>query len=161
MPSNSRRSAWYASLEAHCVLVHLMDSEMHRDCGIPLEWYDVLIKLWLAPGKRLRMSELADQVLLSRSWLTRRVIQLEKAGLVTRCPAGPEDRRGILATMTKEGERAFASMEKSHSSSIEAHFSQFVSEQEAAVIRACFGRIARQGRESLRAPLTGTRGGHR
>ena len=141
------------------MLVHLMDTELLRDCGVPLEWYDVLIKLWIAPGRALRMSELANQVLLSRSWLTRRVMQLEKAGLVTRCPAGPEDRRGVLATMTPEGQRVFANLEKSHARSIENHFSKFVSEQEAAVIRECFARIARQGRESIHSQPSGPRGG--
>ena len=142
------------------MLVHLMDIELQRDCDVPIEWYDVLIKLWLAPGRRLRMSELAEQVLLSRSWLTRRVMQLEKAGLVTRCPAG-EDRRGVLATMTNEGERVFANLEKSHSRSIEEHFSRFVDDEEAAIIRECFGRIARHGRESIHGQQTAAHGGCR
>ena len=102
----SKRTAWYRSLQAHVVLIQLCDNELRRDCGIPMVWYDVLVKLWLAPEQSLRMSELADQALLSRSWLTRRVIQLEQAGLVERTSADG-DRRGVRATMTEKGKQVF------------------------------------------------------
>ncbi len=144
----NKRTAWYRSLQAHVVLIDLFDREMQRDCGVPMVWYDVLIKLWLAPGKSLRMSELADQALLSRSWLTRRVIQLEDAGLVSRTSADG-DGRGVAATMTDKGKRVFLELEKSHARSIERHFSQHLNAEEAAVISSAFDRIARAGRHSF------------
>ena len=83
-PPSGKRLAWLRMLEAHTRLIELMESDLRRDCGVPLVWYDVMIKIWVAPGRRIRMAELAEQALLSRSWLTRRVVQLEQAGLVTR-----------------------------------------------------------------------------
>jgi AraC-like DNA-binding protein len=123
----SKRTAWYRSLQAHVVLIQLCDNELRRDCGIPMVWYDVLVKLWLAPEQSLRMSELADQALLSRSWLTRRV----------------------RATMTEKGKQVFLDWEQSHSRSIERHFSRHLSNDEATVIAAAFDRIAQEGRRSL------------
>jgi DNA-binding MarR family transcriptional regulator len=51
---------------------------------VPIAWYDVLVEISHAPGHAIRMHELADKVLLSRSWLTRRVAQLKREGLVER-----------------------------------------------------------------------------
>lgn len=147
--SDSKRAAWYASLEGHEVLLRLMDDELRADCGVPLVWYDVLIKVWLSPDHSIRMSELAEQVLLSRSWLTRRVVQLEEAGLLERLRTG-EDGRGVVARLTKVGLQEFAKMEGSHARSIATHFSGHLNAQEAALVRACFERIAKQGRAALR-----------
>lgn len=147
---DSKRAAWYASLEGHEVLLRLMDDELRADCGMPLVWYDVLIKVWLSPGHSIRMSELADQVLLSRSWLTRRVVQLEEAGLVERLRTG-DDGRGVVARMTELGVREFRKMEDSHARSIARHFSGHLNAEEAALVRACFTRVADQGRAALRA----------
>ena len=127
-------------LEAHTSLVDLMESDLRHDCDVPLVWYDVMIKIWVAPGRRIRMAELAEQALLSRSWLTRRVVQLEQAGLVTRTGAG-DDGRGVFAELTPAGLETFARMEKSHARSIATHFSAHISQDEARVIAAAFTRI--------------------
>ena len=149
MPPSRTRIAWVRLLEAHTVLVDLFEAELRRDCGVPVTWYDVLIKIWLAPGHRLRMADLADQVLLSRSWLTRRVDQLEEAGLVRREHVG-EDGRGVLAVMTPQGLETFAEMETSHTRSIEQHFSSLLTSEEAAVLERACERIATAGRASLK-----------
>jgi|tagenome__1003787_1003787.scaffolds.fasta_scaffold20904070_3 DNA-binding MarR family transcriptional regulator len=140
-PPSDKRLAWLRVLEAHTRLVELMEDDLRRDCGVPLAWYDVLIKIWLAPGHRIRMAELAEQVLLSRSWLTRRVVQLEDAGLVTRTGADG-DGRGVLAEMTPAGLEAFAHMERSHARSIATHFSAHLSQDEARVVATVFSRIS-------------------
>lgn len=127
-------------LEAHTQLVELMEHDLRRDCGVPLVWFDVMIKIWLAPEHRIRMAELAEQVLLSRSWLTRRVAQLEKAGLVRRTEAG-EDGRGVVAELTPAGLTTFAEMERSHARSIAKHFSAHISDDEARIMSAAFARI--------------------
>ena len=150
-PPSAERLAWVRSLEAHTRLVELMDAELRRDCGVPLAWYDVLIKIWLAPGHRIRMAELAEEVLVSRSWLTRRVLQLEKAELVTRSSGGG-DGRGVYAVMTPAGQLSFARMEQSHAASIATHFSAHVSPDEARVIAQVFGRIAAAGNAALGHP---------
>lgn len=139
-PPSGKRLAWLRLLEAHTRLVELMEADMRRDCGVPLVWYDILIKIWIAPGRHLRMAELAEQALLSRSWLTRRVVQLEQAGLVTRTSAG-DDGRGVLVEMTAAGLDTFARMEESHARSIATHFAAHVSDVEARTMSAAFERI--------------------
>ena len=88
-----------------------------------------------------------------RSWLTRWVIQLEDAGLVSRTSADG-DGRGVAATMTDKGKRVFLELEKSHARSIERHFSHHLKAEEAAVLFPAFDRIARAGRRSFSGPDT-------
>jgi DNA-binding MarR family transcriptional regulator len=141
----SKRSAWYESVRGHAVLIELMDEDLRRDCGTPLVWYDVLVEIAHAPGHAIRMRDLAEQVVLSRSWLTRRVSQLEEAGLVQRLP-DEIDGRGILAVLTELGRDRFEEMERSHSRSIGVHFSAHINEPEADVIATSFRRIADRAR---------------
>jgi DNA-binding MarR family transcriptional regulator len=149
-PPSTKRLAWLRSFEAHTYLVELMDADLRRDCGVPLALYDVLIKLWHAADHRLRMADLADQVLLSRSWLTRRVVQLEAAGLVTRVGSG-DDGRGVLAAMTPDGIERFRQLERSHAESIRRRFSAHMSAEEATVVAEVFARIAAEARHDLAA----------
>ena len=139
-PPSGKRLAWLRMLEAQTRLTELMDADLRRDCGVPLVWYDVMIKIWVAPGRRIRMAELAEQALLSRSWLTRRVVQLEQAGLVTRTDAS-DDGRGVVAELTPAGLETFARMEQSHAKSIATHFNTHISQDEARVISAACARI--------------------
>jgi DNA-binding MarR family transcriptional regulator len=117
VPPGSKRAAWRAVLFAQNTLVRIFDDELQRDCGTPLPVYDVLIRIWLAPRHTLRMSELAESAVLSRSWITRRVERLEQSGLVERFSAD-NDGRGICVRLTTAGEQAFARLEASHARSI-------------------------------------------
>ena len=148
MSPTGKRLAWLRSLESHTFLVELLDQDLQRDCNVPLVWYDVMVKIWLAPDHSIRMSELAEQVLLSRSWLTRRIIQLEDAGLIER-RSDDTDGRGVLAVMTEHGRTTFRMMEASHTRSIAKHFSAHLTAEEAAVVATALGRIAAAGRASL------------
>ena len=149
-PRSGKRLAWLRMLEVHTRLVELMEADMRRDCGVPLVWYDVMIKIWVRPDHRIRMAELAEQALLSRSWLTRRVAQLEEAGLVARTGAG-DDGRGVFAELTPVGLETFSRMEESHARSINTHFSAHVSQEEARVMAAAFARISAASEATWRA----------
>lgn len=127
-------------MEAQSALLRVFEEELQGDCGIPLSWYDVLVHLWEAPSETLRMSELADALVLSRSWLTRRVEQMEAAGLVHRCPAST-DGRGVCATLTPQGKRMFRKAARSHVRSVDRHFLSLLDEREAQTILACFDRV--------------------
>ncbi len=150
-PTNERRQAWYAAVRAHGALTEVMEQRLDAATGMPLGWYDVLVNLYLAPGHALRMSELADAVLMSRSWLTRRVDQLERAGLVERCSAG-DDGRGVRARLTREGKRAYLKLERVHSSAIDSHFVPCATPAEAEVIERVMNRVAAIARRELGRP---------
>ncbi|MDP9496424.1 MAG: MarR family transcriptional regulator, partial [Actinomycetota bacterium] len=92
-------AAWRTFLRAHAVLVRRLEAELVAEHDLPLASYDVLVQLSEAPQQRLRMTELADRVLLSRSGLTRLVDRLVRDGLVER-QACSEDARGMLAVLT-------------------------------------------------------------
>ena len=79
-----RIGVWRAFLRAHAGCCAELERGTGREAGLPLAWYDVLLQLAEAPERRLRMAELADSVLLSRSGLTRLVDRLQAEGLVRR-----------------------------------------------------------------------------
>src|SRR5918997_1290968 len=86
--------AWRGMLRVHSALVKALDAELLATHGLPLTSYEVLINLQAAPGRRRRMAELADGVLLSRSGTTRLVDRLERDGLLGGAPAPPPGGRG-------------------------------------------------------------------
>ncbi|HXD59264.1 MAG TPA: MarR family transcriptional regulator [Thermoleophilaceae bacterium] len=95
-------AAWRAFLSAHARAVGEIENAL-RDEGLPpLTWYDVLWPLYQAPDHRLRMKELGDEVVLSRTGLVRLVDRIERAGLLRREPV-PGDGRGAYAVITEEG----------------------------------------------------------
>src|SRR5215203_6569077 len=100
-------------LRVHSSLTKELDAELSAEHGLPLSSYEVLLYLADAPDGRMRMSELADSVLLSRSGLTRLVDRLERQGLLKRerCES---DARGLFAEITPEGRRAFAAARTTH-----------------------------------------------
>lgn len=95
-------AAWAGLLRAHSKVTRQLDRELAAESGLSLAQYDVLITLAHAPDRRLRMTELADSVLLSRSGLTRLVDRLERDGLLDRRSC-PTDARGTFAVLTSAG----------------------------------------------------------
>jgi DNA-binding MarR family transcriptional regulator len=100
--SEAEQRLWRQLLSVHCRLKERLDHDLQAGSGLTLGEYDVLVHLSEAPGRALRMSELADRLLLSRSGLTRRIDSMVKAGLVTRRPCH-DDGRGALAELTPAG----------------------------------------------------------
>ena len=94
--------AWRSFLRAHAQITRKLEAELVAEHDLPLPSYDVLLQLAESPGRRLRMTELADRVLLSRSGLTRLVDRLEREGLVERASC-PNDARGTHAVLTDAG----------------------------------------------------------
>jgi DNA-binding MarR family transcriptional regulator len=109
--------------------------------GLPsLSWYDALYELYLSPGRRLRMSELARSALLSRSGLTRLVDKLEKEKLLERksCPA---DGRVQHAQLTEKGVETLKKIWPVYRAGIAGYFAAHLNEAEARELRGTFGRI--------------------
>ncbi len=105
-----------------------------------LSWYDALYELYLAPGRHLRMSELARSALLSRSGLTRLVDKLEKAKLIERT-ACPSDGRVQHAQLTEKGVECLRKIWPVYRAGIANYFATYLSEIEARELRAVFERI--------------------
>jgi DNA-binding MarR family transcriptional regulator len=136
-----RLGAWESLLRAHATLVRDLDAELQATHDLSLGDYDVLVTLAAAPGDRLRMRELADRVILSRSGITRRVDRLERAGLVCREPA-PDDGRSIEAVLTEVGRARLREAAHTHLAGVETRFLARYSDEELAGIAALLDRVA-------------------
>jgi DNA-binding MarR family transcriptional regulator len=100
--ADGRLGAWTALLRAHARVTRRLERELQAEHGLALADYDVLAQLEAADARRLRMSELADRLVLSRSGVTRLVDRLEAGGLVARVSC-ESDRRGQWAILTEAG----------------------------------------------------------
>jgi DNA-binding MarR family transcriptional regulator len=119
--SPERLRAWRLYFESALALADVLDAELERDAGIPLRWYDALVHLEESP-EGLRMNELAERILYSKSGFTRVVDRMEEAGLVRR--VRPEnDRRSILVVLTDQGRAMIDQARHQHRHAIERHFS--------------------------------------
>ena len=106
-------AAWLAFLEVSHRLDRVIEQQLRQDAGLSHAQYEILSRLESAPGGRLRMSELADVIIVSRSGLTYQVTQLERAGMVRR-EKDASDERGILAVLTAAGRAALLRAASGH-----------------------------------------------
>ena len=132
--------AWRTFLQAHAAVISRIESELERAGLVPLVWYDVLVAISSAPDRRLRMSALADGLVLTRSNATRLVDRLEKAGLVGR-EIADEDRRGAFAVLTPAGREALRRAWPVYARGINELFLSRLSEREVELVNAVFGRV--------------------
>jgi DNA-binding MarR family transcriptional regulator len=132
--------AWRGMLRVHTALVRELDAELDAAHALPLSSYDVLIYLQSAPGKRLRMAELADSVLLSRSGVTRLVDRLEREGLLVR-DACESDGRGLFAVLTDKGEELLAKARPTHLAGVRERFLRHFSEEELRTLAHFWERV--------------------
>ncbi|MEU9862841.1 MarR family transcriptional regulator [Streptomyces sp. NPDC047971] len=100
--SDEEQHVWRAYLHATTLLEDHLDRQLQRDAGMPHIYYGLLVQLSQAPRRRLRMTELAKAVKITRSRLSHAVARLEQNGWVLRedCPS---DKRGQFAYLTDEG----------------------------------------------------------
>lgn len=134
------QQAWRNFVVAHARLIDCIDRELTAAGALPLHWYDVLVELDGAPDRRLRLHELADRVVLSRSGLTRLIDKLEAARLLRRAAAA-DDGRGALAVLTEKGRDALAQAWPIYSAGIARHFSAHLTAQQAEAIRDGCARL--------------------
>jgi DNA-binding MarR family transcriptional regulator len=132
--------AWRGLLRVHAALVKSLDAQLAAAHDLPLSSYEVLITLEAAPGRKLRMSELADSVLLSRSGMTRLVDRLESGGLLERdhCTA---DGRGCFAVLTDKGLEAVAEARRTHLSGVRERFLSQFDDQELRLLAGFWDRV--------------------
>ncbi len=145
--------AWGALLRVHAALVPRLDRELQAAQRLPLAWYDVLLELNGAPERRLRMSDLGDRVVLSRTRVSRLVDELGAADLVRR-EANPGDRRSAYAVITARGRSVLRSAAPVYLGGIDRHFGGVLTDEELTVIRTALDRVAARA-DAARRPAPG------
>jgi MarR family transcriptional regulator, 2-MHQ and catechol-resistance regulon repressor len=101
---DERLTVYGLLMEAHHALEAEFEPEVESAAGVPVMWFEVLLRLARSPDQQLRMNELARQVRMSTSGLTRLFDRMEEADLVRR-QVCPSDRRGWMAVLTGSGRR--------------------------------------------------------
>jgi DNA-binding MarR family transcriptional regulator len=133
-------AAWRTFITANAVVINLIEQDLAEAQQLPLSSYDVLLALVNAPNRRLRMHELAQAVVLSRSGLTRLVDRLEREGLLTRERSGP-DRRATYAVLTLKGLRAFRGAWPIYANGIFKYFIQHLTHEETDALVRMLQRV--------------------
>lgn len=139
-PDPDRLTVWRQFLETHSRVLSRLEQELRAEHDLDLTWYDVLVQLSEASDHRLRMLELADAVLLSKSGLSRLVDRMEEAGYVAR-ETCPEDGRGTLACLTPEGRQALRRCAPLHLAGVYDHFTSHLTDAEVEALHSAFNKI--------------------
>lgn len=124
--------AWRTFLQGTTLLNEALDRDLQVH-GVSLSEYDILVGLSEAPGRRLRMSALAQQVVQSRSRLTHTAARLERRGWVQRRPA-PDDRRGVELNLTDAGFVAIEALAPIHLQSVRRNLLNHVTLEQLRVM---------------------------
>lgn len=132
---------WRAFLRAHSSITRSLENELVTAHAISLPEYGVLVTLVEAPGRRLRMTELADQVLISRSGLTRLIDRMEREGLVERFKC-PSDARGMHAVLTDQGYRRLKESAGTHLRGVREHVTGQLSDAELDQLHSLMSKLA-------------------
>jgi DNA-binding MarR family transcriptional regulator len=139
--SDQQLAAWRLFLRAHARVVRRLEADLMAQHQLPLGSYDVLVQLVEAPDRQLRMSELAERVLLSRSGLTRLVDRMEREGLVRREPC-EDDARGLYTVLTDAGYDRLRGASGTHLRGVLEHGTGRLDDAEAHELADLLARIA-------------------
>jgi DNA-binding MarR family transcriptional regulator len=135
-----QNSVWRLFITANVKLLNCIGDKFSQ-AGLPtMDWYDVLLTLKEAPEHRLRLSNLAEKVLLSRSNLTHLVDRLEKAGLLNRARC-LKDRRSTYAVLTEAGLAMQQEMWAVYAEGIAEYFGSQLDEEELKVMQRVLERM--------------------
>ena len=137
---DGRHFAWPLFLRTYGVLVDRLGAELQAERNLPLAWFDVLAQLQGAPDGKMRMQDLADSVLLSKSGLTRLVDRMAKDGLLDRT-ACAVDRRVVYATITSKGRREFQKAAPIAARGVREHFASQLTRAEEKALASAFRKI--------------------
>jgi DNA-binding MarR family transcriptional regulator len=124
----------------HAAVVPLLDHHLQAEVGMSLSWYDVLLELAAAPERRLRMTDLGERVVLSRTRVSRLVDEIAAAGLVVR-EQNPQDGRSAYATLTAEGLKRYRKAAPTYLAAIEQHFSCKLNDEELRSVSRVLQRV--------------------
>jgi DNA-binding MarR family transcriptional regulator len=139
VPGRRGLAAWRSLLRAHASLLRRLDTDLQRETGLALADFDVLAQLAEAHGE-LRMTELADRALVSRSGMSRRVARLVAEGLLRRDRAG-SDGRGVVVALTEAGIARLAETAPVHARGISELFVAQLDDQELALLERALNKV--------------------
>jgi DNA-binding MarR family transcriptional regulator len=137
--SEQELAAWRGMLQAHARVTRALDAQMRAEHGLSLSAYEVLLFLADAPDHRLRMAEIAERALLSRSGGTRVIDRLVKLGYVTRC-AAETDGRGAFAALTDAGLERFRAAQLTHRQGVRTYFLDHLTATDTSVLGDIWAR---------------------
>ena len=139
VPSGRGLKAWDALLRAHATLLRQLETDLESKTGLALADFDVLAQLAIAGGS-LRMTELADRALISRSGMTRRVSRLVQEGLVRRAHADA-DARGVVVQLTNAGLDRLTVAAPVHVRGVSDLFLTKLDDRELAVLESALAKV--------------------
>jgi DNA-binding MarR family transcriptional regulator len=140
-PRDSRLAPWRAFLLAHARVVRRLDEELRLEHDLTIGEYDALVTIAQAPERRIRMRHLADQVVLSKSGVTRLIDRLVDDGLVERS-ACLADARGAEAVLTDRGLARLRAASKTHLRGVNQHFLEILERDDLAAIERSMAVVA-------------------
>ncbi len=140
-PRDPRLAAWRGLLTAHALVVDRLDQELRAEAGMSLADYSALLQLAEAPERRLRMSQLAEGIFLTRSGVTRLVDRLQAEGLVDRSQCS-SDGRGAEAILTEVGLSTLRAASRIHLRGVKAYFIDQVTDVELEVLERSMGAVS-------------------
>jgi DNA-binding MarR family transcriptional regulator len=132
--------AWAALLRTHAAVVPRIEAELFATTELPIQWYDVLLELEHAPGRRLRMQDLGQRVVLSRSRVSRIVDELVAAKLAVRSPDS-DDGRVIYAVITPAGRSRLRRAAPAYVRAVAALFADHLTPPELRTIAVALERV--------------------
>lgn len=144
--------SWRTFLKTHAKIITLIEQDLASEKRVPLSTYDVLIALYEAPEKRLRINEIGKSVVLSRSGLTRLVDRLERENLIIR-ERSETDRRGAFAVLTRDGQRELLKAWPVYAKGIQEHFVSKVTNEELELLRTILQKMQFDDEEQEKTPL--------
>ena len=139
LPGGRGIGAWRSLLRANATLMRQLETDLEQQTGLALADYDVLAQLAIADGE-LRMTDLANRALISRSGMTRRVARLVDEGMVRRSEA-KADGRGVMVALTDAGIARLSDTAPAHARGIAEYFVSRLDDQELAVLESALDKV--------------------
>jgi DNA-binding MarR family transcriptional regulator len=139
VPGGRGLQAWNALLRAHATLLRQLETDLESETGLALADFDVLAQLAIAGGS-LRMTDLADRALISRSGMTRRVNRLVHQGLMRRAHADT-DARGVVVQLTNSGLDRLTVVAPVHIRGVSELFLTKLNDQELSVLESALAKV--------------------
>lgn len=137
--STMEQRAWRAHLTAHKLLEHRLDRDL-QTFGLSVNDYEILVNLSESAEHRMRMSDLADATIQSRSRLSHQISRMEAAGLVAR-ETCVDDRRGTFAVLTEHGWATIQQVAPHHVASVRQHFIDLLTDDQLRELEAAYSPV--------------------